>query len=68
MTGRISHSHIGKRLLVCEQWGSEEYPREVVVVEVSPAGRVKLRWGSGVELWDPKDKWRVLEMLPEHKP
>ena len=59
----ITQQHRGRRLLICERWGTKEYPEEVIVVDVSPSGRVKLRWPNTVEIWYPAYEYEVLEVL-----
>lgn len=53
--------HIDCRVLIAERF-SRNYT-EVTVAEVSPAGRVKLRWPNGCERWEDADAYRLVEVL-----
>lgn len=58
---------IGKRCLIKNANSLFGDATEVTVLEVSPKGRVKMRFGSGVECWEKSDEYTLVEILPELK-
>jgi hypothetical protein len=55
--------HISSRLLVSEKYGRGRVT-EVVLLEVSPAGRLKFKYPSGAEIWEDSDNQTLEEVLP----
>lgn len=56
--------HISKRVLIRKFWSSGDYPKEVIIKELSPNGtHVKLKWPSGSEGWVRTSNWDIVEVL-----
>ena len=62
------HECVGERVLTSSFWSSELV--EVRVIELSPAGHVRVRYKSGAERWlsrNDVDSLRVQEVLPSER-
>ena len=57
-------SLVGKRCIVIENRYCASAV-EVKVIEVSPKGRVKFEFPSGIKVWEQNSEYRLIEELPD---